>query len=148
MCAGATHLRPKIPRVLLILALVVIPLLSLWGYPGLGAFPQQDWKAVAQYVRENADSSDIVVVDGVLDMLVWRYYYHGENETILRHLDPITETKRDLDTIHQPDTRLWIIHGGELDHNSRAWLEGHSSYVVEKRNFVGLVTVLVDAKDP
>ena len=148
MCAGATRLRPKIPRVALTLALIVIPLLSLWGYPNLSAFPQQDWRAVAQYIRENAESSDIIVVVGVLDVLVWRYYYDGENEVVMRHLDPITEAKRDLDTIHRPDTRLWIIHGGELDRDSRKWLEGHSSYVVEKRNFVGLVTVLVDAENP
>jgi len=50
--------------------------------------------------------------------------------------------------LHRPDARLWVIHGGELDRDSRKWLEGHSSYLVEKRNFVGLVTVLVDAKNP
>jgi mannosyltransferase len=145
MSAGATCLRSKYLRALVTLALVGITLLSFRAFPDPATLPQQDWKGVAQYVGRNAAESDTLLVDGVLEMLALRRYESRPMPIVIRQLDPITNAQRPLDSVYQPNARLWMITR-HVDAETAQWLSIHSAELEANKEFAGISVILLSRR--
>jgi hypothetical protein len=141
--AGATYPSRRMVRAVCIVVVFLISVLSFSVYPQPGTFPQQDWKAVAAHIDQEAKPSDIVAASTILDVTSLRRYGLADLETITRRQGLVTVSKLPIGAIWRPDARLWIIET-HLDDETERWLRANAAQVAEETRFPGLIVILID----
>ncbi len=121
---------------------------------------KEDWRGMVQYIQENEQPGDVIVLPFFESLLPFNYYYTGEVER-----EPISTNRvtTPLETIAQGHSRLWLVHphqhdsrhllarSGSIDTTLRdqnpeidAWLKSHEGQIVDRKSFSGLTIELYD----
>ena len=96
-------------------ALALVAVVALWSLPGLHryyAWPtQEQWREAADFVEQNSEASDVVVVCPEGYRQCFDYYYDGDLERlgISSTVAQDGELKRFVDAATRGKERLWLV---------------------------------------